>query len=648
MSALAQKSSDDQVTAMFSSRQKALAGNSELDNAFAELPNTAITKILYAKIPRLQETFRDMKSRVNTFCRTRVGFMADEAESGTGLDSTRFVKASTPQASTGHAADNETKSPSSGALLNASNTNNVQRVSYARYVSDDEIVLFDSVVRASAKNASNLKIKGFVRSGPRRKIVWGEGEVRAAIAVCGGLCPGLNDCIEELFNALYYNYGVDVIYGVRNGFAGFWQQTYQPWERLTPAKVRGISGQGGCVLGTGVGGFDAEKVLNACEVYGINQLFLIGGDGTHICAKALLRSIANRNMKMAVAVIPKSIDNDLGLIDGSFGFNTAVAEAVKAIESVRVESMCAPNGIGIVTLMGRSAGYIASHAVLASREVDLCLIPEVPFQLEGPKGVCAYLKSVLQRQGYAVIVVAEGAGGPLVESLVCKELDTLKKQAQARLEASGGAVAQAEAPKAVPTAAASPVADAQQEITRAVVEHARVRAAADSNFQIENILKRELAAYFKKEKIATNIRCVDPGVMVRSVAPSAADAVMTLSLCHNAVHGTMAGYTGFSSAIVNNRSVMIPVGIIAASSPSFLSPTGRTWERVLSLTQQPTWPSYDATVIKILDDHAEFISKLRKAQRERQSFSDDTTDTVVDAVTSYRTPDYSGQVKSML
>ena len=74
--------------------------------------------------------------------------------------------------------------------------------------------------------------------------------------------------------------------------------------------------------------------------------------------------------------------------------------------------------------------------------------------------------------------------------------------------------------------------------------------------------------------------------MIRSIPASAADSIHCLSIAHNAVHAVMAGYTAFSSAIVNNRSVLAPVELIVASSPSALNPQGRTWERVLSLTDR--------------------------------------------------------------
>lgn len=209
----------------------------------------------------------------------------------------------------------------------------------------------------------------FLQAGPREVIPWRDGEVRAAIVTCGGLCPGLNNVVQELFSSLYYNYGVETVYGIRSGYRGFWQSEYQPWLRLTPELTRSIHELGGSILGSSRGGFDVTKIVNALEVYGINQLYIIGGDGTHRGGGDILAEARRRKLKLTVACIPKTIDNDVGIIDRSFGFDTAVAEARKAVSSVVLEAQCTRNGVGIVKLMGRHAGYIAAHATLASRQV---------------------------------------------------------------------------------------------------------------------------------------------------------------------------------------------------------------------------------------------------------------------------------------
>ena len=97
-------------------------------------------------------------------------------------------------------------------------------------------------------------------------------------------------------------------------------------------------------------------------------------------------------MNVSVAGIPKTIDNDVDYIDYSFGFHSAVEAAQVAIRSAKTEAICnLPNGIGVVKLMGRSAGYIAAYATMSSSDVDLCLVSEVPLVLEGKHGCFPHL-----------------------------------------------------------------------------------------------------------------------------------------------------------------------------------------------------------------------------------------------------------------
>jgi 6-phosphofructokinase 1 len=118
-----------------------------------------------------------------------------------------------------------------------------------------------------------------------------------------------------------------------------------------------------------------------------------------------------KGMNVAVAGIPKTIDNDIDHLDRTFGFQSAVEAAQDAIRCAKTEATCnLPNGIGIVKLMGRSAGYVAAFATLGSGDVDLCLVPEVPIVLEGEIGCLPHLYRRVKSKGFAVVVVAEGAG----------------------------------------------------------------------------------------------------------------------------------------------------------------------------------------------------------------------------------------------
>ena len=155
--------------------------------------------------------------------------------------------------------------------------------------------------------------------------------------------------------------------------------TQTPPIELTPSSVENIHHDGGTILGSSRGGFDIDKICDFIKSKKIKQLYVIGGDGTHRGAFRIHEGCMERGMNVAVAGIPKTIDNDVDHIDHSFGFASAVEAAQVAIRSAKTEAICnMPNGIGIVKLMGRSAGFIAVHATMSSGDVDLCLVPEVP------------------------------------------------------------------------------------------------------------------------------------------------------------------------------------------------------------------------------------------------------------------------------
>jgi len=157
------------------------------------------------------------------------------------------------------------------------------------------------------------------------------------------------------------------------------------------------------------GGHDVDVILRFCANRGINQIYVIGGDGTHRGAHAIFAEAAKRGLPLAVAAIPKTIDNDVDIIDRSFGFDSAYSEAQRAIKTAKTEAAGAPNGIGIVKVMGRYAGFIAAYATLASGDVDCVLVPELPVALSGPCSILEHLRRVVAAQGHAVVVVAEGA-----------------------------------------------------------------------------------------------------------------------------------------------------------------------------------------------------------------------------------------------
>ncbi|KAJ1448744.1 phosphofructokinase domain-containing protein [Pelagophyceae sp. CCMP2097] len=413
---------------------------------------------------------------------------------------------------------------------------------YAKFISDKDCVLGDVVVKDNDQGrncADPVQLQGFMRAGPREILHFDPSETRVAIVTCGGLCPGLNSVVSNLVHILKGHYGVGKIFGVRGGYRGFTQVGWDPPIELTVQSVDSIHHDGGTILGTSRGGFDADKIVEWLKAKRINQLYVIGGDGTLRGAFKLVEACQAKGLNIAIAGVPKTIDNDIGIIDRSFGFMTAVSEATRAIAAARTEAECnMPNGIGIVKLMGRSAGFLAAYATLASQDVDLCLVPEVDIVLEGPGGVLPHLERVLGAKGHAVVVVAEGAG---------EELLGTQRPASEKTDAGGN--------RELP--------------------------------QIGPWISERIKDHFKAQGKEATVKYIDPSYMVRSVAADASDSYLCMLLAHAAAHGAMAGYTGFTVGLVNNRTVMIPIPELCSKSPRSLNVTGRTWERVNSVTGQP-------------------------------------------------------------
>lgn len=373
-----------------------------------------------------------------------------------------------------------------------------------------------------------------MRAGPREAVYFEPSKVKAAIVTCGGLCPGLNDVIRQLTITLE-EYGVDDIKGIRYGFRGFFEQEGELRQpiKLTSDLVETIHLEGGSILGSSRGGSDTSDIVDAIADMDLDFLFVIGGNGSHAGALAIDNMCRERNMPTAVIGIPKTIDNDILLLDRTFGFQTAVDEAIKAIRSAAIEARSAFNGVGLVRVMGRQSGFIAMHAALASGEVDVCLIPEIDTTLEGEGGVLAHVRRVLNRKEHCVIVVAEGAGQEILGKM-------------GETDASGNPVLQ--------------------------------------NFA--KFLQKEM-----KEKLADcspDIKYIDPTYMVRACPTNGSDAVYCSLLGQNAVHAAFAGLSGVTVGLCNGHYVYLPIPPLISRARE-VDPDGKMWERLKMAIRQPVF-----------------------------------------------------------
>ncbi len=369
-------------------------------------------------------------------------------------------------------------------------------------------------------------------AGPRRQLFFEPGRVRIGLVTCGGLCPGLNNVIRSVVMSAQFHYHAEKIYGFRHGYAGVVDP--EGWVELDSELVSNIHRLGGSILSSSRGPQDPARMVDRLVELGVNILFVVGGDGTMRGALALAAEIRARALKIAVVGIPKTIDNDLRFLDQSFGFQTAFSKAVEAIDGAHAESKGAPNGIGLVKLMGRHSGFIACAAAVASGEANFVLIPEVPFRLEGPNGLLAVLHRRLLRRRHAVIVVAEGAGQDLFED---------------------------------------------QPVERDASGNVKLR-------DIGPFLAARIREHFQALRCEVNLKYMDPSYLIRSVPANPADAVFCATLGLNAVHAGMAGKTEMLLGQWHHRLVHVPIAAAIAERHR-VDPTGPLWLSVLGVTGQP-------------------------------------------------------------
>ncbi|GFQ01037.1 ATP-dependent 6-phosphofructokinase 4 chloroplastic [Phtheirospermum japonicum] len=407
------------------------------------------------------------------------------------------------------------------------------------FVSPEDVVAQKIVVQKDSPRGLHFR-----RAGPREKVYFKSEEVRACIVTCGGLCPGINTVIREIVCGLNNMYGVDEVLGIQGGYRGFYSKNT---IQLTPKSVNDIHKRGGTFLQTSRGGHDTNKIVDNIQDRGINQVYIIGGDGTQKGAAAISKEVERRGLKVAVAGIPKTIDNDIAVIDKSFGFDTAVEEAQRAINAAHVEVESVENGVGIVKLMGRYSGFIAMHATLASRDVDCCLIPESPFFLEGQGGLFEFVEQRLKENGHVVLVLAEGAG---------QEYVAQSWHAADEKDASGN------------------------------------RLLLDVGLWLTQKIKIRLLHLLVLKDHFTNVRkmTVDPTYMIRAIPSNASDNIYCTLLAQSAVHGAMAGYTGFTVGPVNSRHAYIPISQVTETQNT-VKLTDRMWARLLASTNQPSFLS---------------------------------------------------------
>ena len=371
------------------------------------------------------------------------------------------------------------------------------------------------------------------KAGPRRKLFFDPRKTRAAIVTCGGLCPGLNNVIRSAFLEFYHNYQVREVLGIRYGYRGLTFKGPSP-ILLTPSIVEDIHREGGSMLSSSRGNQSTEEMVDFLVNREIDILICVGGDGTQRGAHAIAEEVEKRGLPIAVVGVPKTIDNDIQFVRQTFGYYTAIEEARNVLDCAHCEAKGAPNGIGLVKLMGRDSGFIAAGATIASQEVNFTIVPEVPLRLDGPKGFLATLHRRLMERHHAVVVIAEGAGQDLL------------KGEDVGVDASGNKL------------------------------HA----------DIGIFLRDQIRNYFKEKNTEVNLKYIDPSYIIRSVPANSHDARICDTYARNAVHAALAGKTDCIIGDWYSAFVHVPIQE-AVRSRKKIDRAGDLWTAVLSTTGQP-------------------------------------------------------------
>jgi 6-phosphofructokinase 1 len=413
----------------------------------------------------------------------------------------------------------------------------------SEWVEETERVLHSLSAEDLEKDiSSGVKPLSFLKAGPRKKIFFDVSKLKCAIVTCGGLCPGLNNVIRSIVLTLYHAYGVRNILGIRYGLQGFIPQYGHSILELTPEVVSEINELGGTILSSSRGPQNISEIVDALERMNIGILFLIGGDGTFRAAAKISDEIEARHDRISVIGIPKTIDNDILYLSRSFGFNTAVSIAAEVIGCAHVEANGAPNGIGLVKLMGRESGFIAANAALDKRYANFVLIPEADFEMEGPFGFLSVLEKRLAERKHAVIVVAEGAG-----QKYCG-IDGADPSGNKRLG------------------------------------------------DIGIYLKDRISSYFREKNIEINLKYIDPSYTIRSVPATSDDSVFCGFLGQNAVHVGMAGKTDVMVGIWNEQFVCVPFDMVTTGRKK-VDLNGELWSSVREATGQTLFRNPDETAV---------------------------------------------------
>jgi 6-phosphofructokinase 1 len=405
------------------------------------------------------------------------------------------------------------------------------------YIRNEDRVLYEKTLESFLNHQKKETTPiSFEKAGPREMIFFEPAKTKAAIVCCGGLCPGLNNVIRGIVMELFYRYKVSKIIGFQYGYEGLIPKYNHPYLELSPEVVDDIHLHGGSILGSSRGEQDISEMVDTLERNNISILFCIGGDGTLRGAFEIYKEVTKRKLKISIAGVPKTIDNDICFIEKSFGFETAFSKAHDIIGDAHNEAKGYYNGIMIIKLMGRDSGFISAHATLSMQEVNYILVPEMgEFELDGEKGFLNTLKKRIEQKHHALIVVAEGAGQHFFKN------EAIQKDASGNVKLN----------------------------------------------DIGIFLKDKISEYFKSANIPVSLKYIDPSYIIRSAVAVANDSKFCGQLAQNAVHGAMAGKTDFVAGIWGDQFTYLPIEATIGERKK-IDLESELWWNVLEATGQPS------------------------------------------------------------
>jgi len=437
--------------------------------------------------------------------------------------------------------------------------------------SDSKILATAELPQLERFGELGCSLPAFFEAGPRQRL-FHRPDCRAAVVTTGGIAPGLNAVVHAIVDRHHTYCGTHgTVLGVSNGFHGLRSLRERGAEVLHTDQTRNWIDLGGSKLGNmrepkqrTWQDFQAyiAGLADSVEGSGVQVVYVVGGDGSLYVAHHL--ALATRERGISVVGIPKTMDNDVLWVPRSFGFDTAVQEAARAIDTLRVEAE-STRRICIIEFFGAESGFVAAHAALASGRAELVLVPEMFLDTDGELLPNATMQALLDRlldhirdtiilspgERHGIIVTAEG----------------VPKLLAGRVHIGGTPVGDDE--------------DAGQE-------------------PFLDLLAKHLSSGPGWPRTFIN----RPRHYIRAVAPNVHDRIYCERLGSVAVDAGLAGFTDVMVSKRLDQYVIVPLPLVVPPTPfdkaspgprcyggqRYLYLRSTFWRQVEASTQQPSWP----------------------------------------------------------